>query len=96
MQFTRADGLRRHIQGVHEKKVHKCTNCDKDFTTRDSMMRHIKSQHEGVNYPCPYCPSRTFGQKFHLKNHISRMHTQDKDPNGMKVNNEHIPLIKDI
>ena len=39
--------LRRHIRDVHEKKRHKCDQCEKDFASSSTLHNHKFTKHEG-------------------------------------------------
>ena len=69
---------------VHERKNNfTCEKCDMMFTQKHSLMRHYKIVHEEGKketkkiYKCPIC-IRIFGQKAHLRTHISSIHEGKK------------------
>ena len=37
-----------HIATVHEKKLHKCTTCEKIFSGKGSVNHHIAAVHEAT------------------------------------------------
>ena len=45
--YTRIDGLKRHIQTVHEgHKDHKCEVCSKSFSMAHHLKKHIHAVHK--------------------------------------------------
>ena len=56
--------MRRHIENVHEKKRHKCNQCEKDFASLSALRNHKLTKHEGKKIKinkkqCPHC-NRSF------------------------------------
>lgn len=45
-EFSRKDGLERHIKSVHNKTKFKCPLCDKVLSRQDLLDRHIRNIHE--------------------------------------------------
>lgn len=45
-EFSRKDGLERHINSVHNKTKFKCPLCDKVLSRQDLLDRHIRNIHE--------------------------------------------------
>ena len=64
--------LRRHIRDVHEKKRHKCDQCEKDFASQSALRGHKLTKHEGKKInkkQCPHC-NQSFNSGSHYNNHL--------------------------
>jgi len=53
--FATKQGLKVHIQSIHEGVKYACNQCDKQFIQPVHLATHIQSKHEGVKYPCNQC-----------------------------------------
>ena len=78
--FTKENGLKRHIEVVHEgKKRFKCIKCDHNFGYNSELKRHMDVGHAGIRpFNCIDCESR-FYTKHELKRHFEKHHV-GKDP----------------
>ena len=66
------------FEDVHEKKRHKCDQCEKDFASRSALRNHKLTKHEGkkrkINKKqCPHC-KKSFRQAITINicSHMSR------------------------
>ncbi len=70
-------GLKRHMESVHEKlDKYRCNSCPKSFTLPYSLKRHVAAVHAGGDtkqYRCDVC-SKTFSLRDALKRHRERVH----------------------
>ena len=65
--------MRRHIQGVHEKKV-KCDKCPYKTGCRGSLKKHVQRVHdESKPFECNTC-YKHFSSKEKLDHHFARVH----------------------
>ena len=79
--FSQRPNLKRHIEGVHERKQHPCTLCEKIFTDSGNLKKHIKMKHEEgfesekkkVSHLCVLCGLK-FTQRGNLVKHIKSVH----------------------
>ena len=75
--YTRPDTLKEHIASKHRGEKKLCKECGKSLFNRKSLELHIATIHKGIRrFGCNFC-NRTFGQKVHLKLHMSRQHSQE-------------------
>jgi uncharacterized Zn-finger protein len=74
-KFHRQCLLLRHVKAQHEVEMGECEFCGKQLNVL-SLQRHIKEFHS--NFPRKPCPvngcNSTFLRKFHMTDHITRMH----------------------
>ena len=66
--------MRRHIEDVHEKKRHKCDQCEKDFGSQTAVRDHKLTKHEGKKIKrnqkqCPHC-NKSFNSGSHYNSHL--------------------------
>ena len=73
--FVQSQGLKRHIENVHEKsKIYQCDLCDKSYNRPYRLEEHKMTVHEGIrSYPCPEC-GKGFGKQYQVNNHIMTVH----------------------
>ena len=43
VDFSQRPNLKRHIEGVHEKKQHACPSCEKIFSDSGNLKKHINT-----------------------------------------------------
>ena len=70
--------LKQHIKKVHEaKETLKCPFCPQTTNYLQNLNRHINSIHQGRKFHCFIC-DRPFTQESNLKNHIKKIHLNEK------------------
>ncbi|CDF36227.1 unnamed protein product [Chondrus crispus] len=89
LQFKGQAQLTKHVQLEHQQgspdsqggyhssvadRPHiSCDDCGTRFSQRSNLVRHLHI-HEGMRFPCPVCPSKSFGQRYDLRRHVSSKH----------------------
>lgn len=69
--YTRKNGLERHILSHTGVKPFQCRECGKSYTTKDTLKTHLLT-HSGVKaYKCEVC-KKLFTQSSHLSYHMRR------------------------
>lgn len=69
--YTRKNGLERHILSHTGVKPFECRECGKRYTTKDTLKTHLLT-HTGVKaYKCEIC-QKSFTQSSHLSYHMRR------------------------
>jgi len=73
-------GLKRHVQGVHEGVIYACNKCDFKSRHQSNLKIHIRSIHNGVGFKCAQC-DHVAGTKGHLKRHEKIHNACPRTPN---------------
>lgn len=80
--FKRDYHLTNHIKQIHDNiRDKKCEYCDYICATKVNLLNHTRQVHYNFRpYKCTWenCKS-TFKRSYHLTNHITQMHTKEKD-----------------
>jgi uncharacterized Zn-finger protein len=75
-EFVNAQGLRRHMDGVHFGVKFDCLECDYKATTKGNLTQHINTVHREIRkYECDRCES-SFTQSGNLATHIQSVHNK--------------------
>nr|XP_022325385.1 zinc finger protein 91-like isoform X2 [Crassostrea virginica] len=75
--YTTSNGLKTHIEIVHNGKRLKCQECNKQFCFKGALNRHQLSKHMNMlNHTCMYCEKK-FVSKNCMQKHM-RVHTGEK------------------
>ena len=76
-EFNSKVKLRQHYQLVHQKMVHRCNKCPKEFKGRNYLMAHMKTKHDILTpQKCKECEKFCLGEK-DLLYHTKRVHSND-------------------
>ena len=70
-----ADGLKTHVQMVHEKRRDfACPHCAAAFGRAGKLKTHVQTVHEKRrDFACPHCDA-VFGHASSLKRHVQTVH----------------------
>ena len=75
MVFNSKVNLRQHYQLVHQKMVHKCNKCPKEFRGRKYLMAHMRKKHDSLQpMKCKDCEKLCLGRR-DLEFHVKRVHS---------------------
>ena len=82
-KFTDNQGLKNHVQAVHEKlKLFGCNFCKKKYSQSGSLHIHMKKAHGGKrDKKCPHCGEMFFKD---LRRHIESVHLAPKQCQNCK------------
>ncbi|XP_078333291.1 uncharacterized protein LOC111125647 isoform X2 [Crassostrea virginica] len=77
VSYTTSNGLKTHIEIVHNGERLKCQECNKQFCFKGALKRHQLSKHMNMlNHTCMYCEKK-FVSKNCMQKHM-RVHTGEK------------------
>ena len=84
VEFNSKVKLRQHYQLVHQKMVHRCNKCPKEFKGRKYLMAHMITKHDTLTpQKCKDCEKFCLGERdllFHVKR-VHSTHLTEEDVN---------------
>ena len=72
-KFKGPDGLKRHIDSIHNGVRYGCEKCGNQYSQMSSLSAHQRRAHEGLRFACDRCDS-TYSGKGALRQHQQSKH----------------------